>query len=328
MDRPIALHSLDKDNPTQHSQIAAIWSKACGDELAISAKGVAYSLRPAAMQRQVGWLAYADGEVIGFVIASQISGDPLVAPPTRGYIDAIAVDPSHQKQGIGARLISTAEQWLVAQNCRQLVLGSSLHHLVPGLPDSTGSLDFFLQRDFQHLSPDGVTPAAVWDLSADLASYTPPATMHEVAGAVRPAQQHDLAAFLKFMEREFPGRWHYKVATFSHERQRLSDYMLLWTERGVDGFCQLCFEDSQRPMELYYPYRLPRPWGQLGPIGVSADLRGQGFGSALLDASLRRLHNNGINGCLIDWTEHLDFYAKFGFSPYRRYLRLGKTLLA
>ena len=47
---------------------------------------------------------------------------------------------------------------------------------------------------------------------------------------------------------------------------------------------------------------------------------------AVLDAGLRRLHNNGINGCVIDWTDLVEFYGKFGFTPYRKYVQLVKAL--
>ena len=61
-------------------------------------------------------------------------------------------------------------------------------------------------------------------------------------------------------------------------------------------------------------------------IGVSADRRGHGYGAALLDAGLRRLHDNGINGCVIDWTGLVDFYARFGFERYRSYTMLARSL--
>jgi predicted N-acetyltransferase YhbS len=69
-----------------------------------------------------------------------------------------------------------------------------------------------------------------------------------------------------------------------------------------------------------------RPWGQLGPIGVSKDVRGKGYGGCLLDASLLHLHMRGIRGCVIDWTDLVNFYGKFGFKPYREYAMLGKEL--
>jgi predicted N-acetyltransferase YhbS len=165
-----------------------------------------------------------------------------------------------------------------------------------------------------------------WDVASNLAAYTPPPTVREVAGSVRPAQADDYDAVLAFLRREFPGRWRYEFEQLVAAGARIADYMVLWTDRGVDGCCLLTFEDSYRPIDRFYPYRLPRPWGQLGSIGVSEDLRGQGFGAALLDAGLRRLHNNGVNGCVIDWTGIVDFYAKFGFAPYRSYMILSKPL--
>jgi len=71
-------------------------------------------------------------------------------------------------------------------------------------------------------------------------------------------------------------------------------------------------------------HRLPKPWGQLGPIGVSKDARGKGYGGALLDAGLRYLRDQGVRGCVIDWTDLVDFYGKFGFKPYREYAILAK----
>ena len=134
------------------------------------------------------------------------------------------------------------------------------------------------------------------------------------------------AELLSFLAKEFPGRWHWQAERFLEEGGRISDYMLLWTQEGVQGSCRLTFEDSVNPIDRFYPYGLPRPWAQLGSIGVSAHLRGLGMGLLLLDAGLRRLHNSGINGCVIDWTTLLDFYAKCGFRPYRKWAQLGRTL--
>ena len=48
--------------------------------------------------------------------------------------------------------------------------------------------------------------------------------------------------------------------------------------------------------------------------------------NAVARPALRRLHNNGVNGCVIDWVRRPDFYEKFGFSIYRRYLALKQEL--
>ena len=133
---------------------------------------------------------------------------------------------------------------------------------------------------------------------------------------------------MDFLRREFPGRWRYEFEEFLLGDERLSDYMILWTEQGVDGFCLLTFEDSVRPLDRFFPWALNRPWGQLGSIGVSEHRRGLGLGAVLLDAGLRRLRDAGVDGCVIDWTGLLDFYGKFGFTPYREYVILARQAAA
>ena len=102
--------------------------------------------------------------------------------------------------------------------------------------------------------------------------------------------------------------------------------MLLWTGDQVNGSTHLTFEGSVRVMDRFFPQRLPRPWGQLGSIGISAEHRGKGYGGLLLDTGLCYLRDRGVAGCVIDWTGLLDFYGKFGFRPYNEYLMLGKEL--
>lgn len=311
-------------DPAAHGQVdstVAIWNRACGPDLAISARFMRYNTTPPAGARQGGCLATVTGEPAGFVLASHLTDDPLVAPPDRGWIDAIAVDPARQRGGVGGALLAWAERWLQEAGCRSFILGGSLHPFAPGLPVALGSEPFFLRHGFQ-----GDAGEVAWDVAADLAGYTSPAWLPEIDATVRPGRAGDEAALLAFLRREFPGGWRYDCEQFLRIGGRVSDYMLLWTERGVDGICQLTFADSALPLERYYPYRLPRPWGQLGMVGVSEECRGRGYGLAVVDAGLRRLHANGINGCVIDWTGIVDFYGKFGFRPYRDYRMLGKDL--
>ena len=319
------LVTIDPADSRHRQKVAEIWTKACGNCFTISASFVAYNLDAPPGIRQEGRFAVdGDGVQAGFVIASTLAGDPLTSPPTHGWIDAIAVLPEYQSRRHGAELIAWAENWLVDHGCTHTSLGSGIRTFTPGLPPDTLSEPFFRSRGYGDRS--GGQSEFVWDVAADLAEYEPPATVREIDGVVRPAKPGDEADLLHFLQREFPGRWRYESSDYLARGGRITDFMLLWTERGVDGFCWLTFEDSLRPLERYYPYGLPRPWGQLGPIGVSADTRGMGYGAAVLDAGLRRLQDNGVRGCVIDWTGIVDFYAKFGFSRYREYLPMSKKL--
>ncbi len=312
------------DNPAHIDAVTAVWNEACGPNLAISNRFVSFNTQLVSGGAQVGQIAYQAERPIGFVLTSTLSNQPLVAADDVGWVDALAVAPAAQRQGIGSTLLTWAEQWLAQQGRSKITFGASQRPFAPGLPVELNTLPFFSQRGY-------ISERTAWDTAANLATYQTPETLTkgrpEIAGVVRPAQKGEEAALLEFLQREFPGRWRFEFEGFiSEQPYRLSDFMLLWTERGVDGFCRLTFEDSRRPMERFFPYQLPRPWGQLGPIGVSAAQQGHGYGLAVLDAGLRRLHNNGVNGCVIDWTGIVDFYAKFGFEPYREYHMLRKTV--
>lgn len=191
---------------------------------------------------------------------------------------------------------------------------------MPGPLAGSGTEAFFLacgyEREEEPLS---------WDVARSLSDYQPP-PLSDVPAAARPGQPGQEAELLGFLAREFPGRWHWQAERFLEEGGRISDYMLLWTDEGVRGACRLTFEDSVSPIDRFFPYGLARPWAQLGSIGVSKHLRGQGLGLYLLDAGLRRLHNSGINGCVIDWTTILDFYARCGFLQHRTWAQLGRSL--
>lgn len=325
MTATLSLQPLDLSADAHHHLLADLWTRACGDDLAASPRLVRYNTLPARGGLTAGVIARRADQAVGFVLVTLLRDDPSVQLPTLGRIDALAVAPEAQRQGIGSALLTWAEGFLLGHGCRQIRVGGGLRPFVPGVPAELESAGFFARHGYTSPDLDGGPNAGVWDVVADLSGYTPPPSVREIAGQAQPARPADEPALLAFLQREFPGRWRYEFQEHLREGGRISDYMVLWTDRGIDGCCILTFEDSARPIERFYPYRLPRPWGQLGSIGISADCRGRGYGAALLDAGLRRLHNTGVNGCVIDWTDLLDFYAKFGFRPDRRYLRLSKS---
>ncbi|MEM7539778.1 MAG: GNAT family N-acetyltransferase [Chloroflexota bacterium] len=335
----IQLHAFSENLDKHTDTIVDIWNAACPDELPISPKLVNYNVTPSDEIRQNCCLAIDDAnQPVGFILASHfVTYNAIFAAfesPNQGLIDAMGVHPDAQRKGVGTALLTWAETWLQERGCQQIRLGGSLRPFAPGLPvefdGKLGSGQFFEQHGYQ-------TQSTTWDVMSNVAMYTTSSSVRAIAGVARPARKRDKNALLNFLQREFPGRWHYECDRFLAEGGRISDYMLLWAETGktetgeaddltVQGFCQLTFEDSYRPIERFYPYTLPRPWGQLGPIGVSKAARGQGYAAALIDASMRRFFNNGINGCVIDWTDLLDFYAKFGFGQYREYQMRMKEL--
>jgi len=184
-----------------------------------------------------------------------------------------------------------------------------------------GTQNFFLPRGYV-----ADEQPFEWDVARSLKDYQ---TLYPepLPGAdLRPLQPGEEYELIAFLQREFPGRWLYEVEQFFRIGGRAGDFIVLRTDIGVDGFCWMTFADSARPLDRFYMHGLPRPWGQIGPLGVGAGCRGKGYGGALIDAAACYLKARGVDGSLIDWTSLLDLYGKFGYQPYRQYHMLSKTL--
>ncbi len=322
------LQLFDPHQPTHIEAVAAVWNRACGDDLAITPAFAAFNTRPATGSVQAGWLAWDGDAAAGFVLASALPSDPATSPPEIGWIDALAVTPACQRRGLGAALLAQAEAWLVGQGCRAARLGGSLRPFAPGLPLELSSEPFFQQRGYRPRASDAV----VWDVAADLADLA--AGVEALAGGwLAAARERDDPALLAFLQREFPGRWRFEFEEFRRAGGQMSEYSLLWRREAgrapfVAGFCRIRrrWRRGVDPLERYYMHRLPAPWGQLGPVGVGRASQGQGWGRGLMEFSLARLAAYGVRGCVIDWTTLLDFYAQFGFRPLRGYRVLVKEL--
>ena len=317
-----SIKPIDPTQTTHIEAVAGLWTGACGHALATSPRTVAYNLRAKLEESNKGVFVWHNDEPVGAVII-EARANPLDGADDVGYISLLAVLPETGRQGVGQLLLDWAEDQLQSAGCKVIQLGGNEHSFVPGLPTELATEPFFTERGYKQ-------NATITDMAANLAGYQPPPTVREVDAAIRTAQAANIAEIQTFLAREFPNQ-STRVAQFLNDvetagrAERISDYMLLWTERGIDGICCLNFEDSYRPIELFYPYQLPRPWGEIGSFGISKEIRGQGFGAALIDAGLRRMHNNGVNGCIINATTDVDLYAKFGFTPSREYGIYRKT---
>lgn len=327
------LQPFDPRQPRHIEAAAAAWNQACGPELAISSHFVRFNSQPATGSRQAGRLALVNDQAAGFILASALPDDAATSPPEVGWIDALAVAPPWQRSGVGSALLGWAEGWLAEQGCTAARLGGSLRPFAPGLPAALASAAFFQARGYRPRASEGT----VWDLARDLAAYASPAQAASPSAGLpvrlavgRPA---DAPPLLAFLQREFPGRWRFEFEEFRRMGGKLSEFCLLWRHEAgraarVEGFCRIRrrWRYAVDPLDRYFMQGLPRPWGQLGPIGVGAGSRGLGLGAALLDFGLRRLQACGVRGCVIDWTTALDFYAPYGFQPRREYRVLVKQL--
>ena len=304
------MQPLDPHNPKHLNAIVSVWNAACGDEFSISPRAAQFNIQPNTGILQDGRLVFDGGQPIGFVVARADTRSHL------GWIEALGVTPSHQRRGVGAQMMAWGQAWLAGQASAKIRIGGGIRPFAPGVPVALNTQGFFARHGYTKAKSD-------WDVARDISGYVPRGAYDNI----RPAAPSDLPALREFFARSFANRWQYEFEELVRDGGNISDYLVLWTERGVDGFVQTTFEqESYRPIDRFFMRSLPRPHGQLGPLGVSADLRGKGYGLAMIDAAIAHLQKRGAKGCVIDWTDLLGLYGKFGFTPFHEYAIMTKAM--
>ena len=250
-----------------------------------------------------------DGQVHGFTIVKK-SPSSLYSFPDKdqAYLSAIAF----REPTVGADLITEAKHILYDRGASKLVYGSDSRHFFPGVPAECSKLQFFLEIE------GFMAAGESFDLERDLTEYVNPAK--PVKGdRYETLTDAGVDALDRFLQTEFPGRWHYDVMhKVGFEGPQC--VFAVWRGKELVGFALLHEESATVPIGgAVWRRSLGKKWGSLGPIGVSQSVRGQGTGNALLGEALSELKRRGVHRCIIDWTGLVDFYGKHGFETTRAY---------
>jgi len=154
----------------------------------------------------------------------------------------------------------------------RVVFAEAGNYYTPGVVESdTGTREFFRHHGFLE---------SRWTFNLETTS------LPEQIEEERP---QDRSGFLRFVEREFGSIWRFEA--------------------------EKAFEDGERA--FYMPnigFSVHdvnnRGLGTFGPTGVAKEMRGKGFGTRLLRASLADLRRLGYKRAIIPWTDAVEFYRK------------------
>jgi GNAT superfamily N-acetyltransferase len=283
----------DLDPPGDRAALERLWAAAIGD---------AWPVLPAGLDfLHAGVVAEAGGEPVG-VVCVGVGGDH------QGGVQLLLVDPSVQRQGIGTRLLEAGTGRLRALGVTTVALGSGgFDYLWPGVPDDLpGAAAFFTARGwrFQY---------GVLDLVADLHGYqAPPGTLARAERArvtIEVQAGLDRGEVLAFEAATFPS-W---LRSF----QRATSPVLVARDGGGAIVGTLLFRGP--PEATIFTPLLGDDAGTIGGVGVAADARGAGVGSAMVAQASELLRGAGTGACHIGWTEREWFYRRAGYLPWRRY---------
>lgn len=258
-----------------------------------------------------------DGSPVGWVSVKK-SAKTLYPGPDQdvSHVSAIA----YRDARAAVDMLADVKQTLRNRGITKLVFGQDSRHFFPGCPTDCKGLEGFLM--VEGFAEGG----SAFDLERDLSDYSNP--YPAVPGAeMRYVGPDDHPALTEFMDREFPRRWAYDVENKVRLEAPMETVYALFLAGRVEGFALLQRHGAKIPIGgAVWRRSLGDRWGSLGPIGVSAHLRGKGVGGALLGAALQQLKTDGVARCIIDWTVLVDFYRKFGFEVSREYKSMTLNL--
>lgn len=306
--------------------LAALWNESYGNDLALTVEAVRWAAQATASRCTDVFVVQEGQRVLGFSIVSAVTGEP------DGWIDAICTDRGGRLIDVRTALVAEAEAWLRTRGCSQMRLGGGSRSLMRGSLPAPSRMRMWTRLGFHPL-----TAGASADMAVDIARYAPPENLDGGNGVVRTAAQRDREDVLSLLDRAeqlrsnslnsapAPGA----IADLREHgtHRRISDFMLLWTPHGLRGLIQVGYADSTAPIEVAYPYRLPRQWSTLSNALVDEAVGEAGF-DLLVDAALRRLHNTGVNSCVAMGIEATSLFERFGFREYRAWRPMVKGLPA
>lgn len=248
------------------------------------------------------------GGLKGYLVAKRA---PEYAPSWRAHIwDLVCVDVSSGEQLLQAML--TAAQ---SEGVQEVRFGEDGEHLFCGLP-----VEFVVQREA--LLATGFTVDSGAERVDLLVRLKPQEEDSRVATLwITPPYRTQLEAFVA---KEFPGRWTNDVRWMNSQVGELPCAVGLYEKGELIGFAIAQREGLPfRCGGANWAQLLGEGWSALGPLGVAESHRKGGYGRALMVGAMQRLLEAGSDRCIVDWTSLTQFYERFGFRIWKRYLPCG-----
>lgn len=259
-----------------------------------------------------------DGDVRAFISVKKApSKHHKVGDPDAVHLSAIAfTDATH-----AIDLMSDAKKTLRQRGVTSILFGMDSRHFWPGVPTDVPALNNFLTIEGFDLTGE------YFDVERDLSNYQPPRPMPTENVEFRVLTENDRRSLERFFDREFPGRWRYDILWKIEREGGYNGLVGLFHKGEVHGFAAIQDSSTKFPIGgAVWRNDLGEHWGALGPIGVSQQVRGEGWGGALLAAGLLELKARGTKQCIIDWTTLGEFYGKHGFEKSRLYRSAKLTI--
>lgn len=304
------------------ADIVELWNEEIGERFPMSVTLWNQNTKTEPNVLEEGSLAVVEEGVLrGFIVTKRyVEKLGTRMPTTVGWIQCMLVRMSSRKAGIGSKLFRLSEQALLEVGVDEIRLGRDPWHYFPGVPlEDEATIDWFGKRGYEK---GGIETDLIKDVrNGEL--YT----LMNSSEHYRLLTKEDIPSLLRFLERVFPGRWHYEAHHYELIGGTGRDFMGFFMEGELRGFCRM--NDPHSPViaqNVYWSALSEGEMGGIGPLGIDREIRGNHFGIDLVKAAANELILRGMTDIVIDWTQLVAFYEKLGFKPWKHYQSMMKTV--
>lgn len=264
----------------------------------------------------------SDDKVIGFIVAKKWQEQLSVEMRKEtGWIQVLLVNHTYRNQGIGDELLRHAESTLKSAGMREVLLGKDPWHYYPGIPQQFNDVArWFEGKGYEAYGEE-------YDLINHYDGHKKnslPTVDNAMFSILDPKDKED---FLDFLHRCFPGRWEYEALHYFQKGGTGREFVVLKKNDKIIGFSRI--NDAKSPFiaqNVYWAPLFDKELGGIGPLGIDANERKQGYGVAVVEAAITFLRGRDINNIVIDWTGLVDFYKKMGYDVWKGYYSYKKNL--
>ncbi|WP_422122267.1 GNAT family N-acetyltransferase [Planococcus sp. X10-3] len=313
------LHQLREFSTTQ---ITEFWNREIGDSFPLREELWEQNTFNDLNLIEEACVAFAEGgKLAGFIVAKRLL-EHSEAKMQRdvGWIPCLLVGRDARRQNLGERLLRHAEEHFTQTGIKEIRLGRDPWHYFPGIPaEDAETADWFERRGYERES-----------IESDLMREVKGQASYKLANPpehFRVLEREDLPELIDFLALHFPGRWHYEALRYLETGAGGQEFVGFYIEGILKGFCRI--NDSASPLiaqNVYWSPLFDGTLGGIGPLGIDRSVRGRQYGLDLVKAAANELVRRGSDAIIIDWTQLVPFYEKLGFSVWKQYITMAKTL--
>lgn len=297
-------------NQQYKEDVINLWNNEIGDDFPMYDALFEQNFIDQSTLSEATLVAIDNNEVIGFIQTKVKQGET-------GWIGSLIVSKAYRNDGIGTKLLDSAEKALIEKGVFNIVLGRGPHPFFPGVPlQCSEAIDLFKKRGYQHTDTQH-DMYRYYKLDEFLPLPSRDGLSFELLN------MNDKQKLVEFVKDNF-AHWLNKVETYEGSGR---EFAVLKKDGEIIAFCRVNDKQtSELDQNVYWADLFEEDLGGLGPLGVSADYRGLGLGRAIVEAGVYFLQQRGIQNVVINWTNKDAFYEKLGYKKWKSYGYFNKQI--